>query len=671
MFSTMLLTVSLVASSFAGVPDAVLNGEVNGKPAAEMMKHYFLNKAAAAFEERDKVYEALETPEDIVAYQEKMHSFFVKQLGGFPERTPLNARIVDSGECPLLRYEKVIFESRPNHFVTAILCLPKTQGPWPGVIVPCGHSVNGKANDGYQRAARLLAANGMASLCYDPIGQGERYTYLKEDGTPEFGSTLEHTLLGVGAILTGTNTATYRIWDGMRAIDYLQSRDDIITDKIGCTGNSGGGTLTSYLMALDERIVCAAPSCYLTSLERILNTIGAQDAEQNIFGQIAFGMDHADYIHMRAPKPTLMCTATQDFFDISGSWDTFREAKRLYTRFGLAERVDIIEYDAKHGFNQPLREGAARWMSRWLLDQDRVITEPDFTPLTDEEAQCTPEGQVMLLENAVSVLDLNAMRADQLKEKRLAFLKESSAEELRDKVKELIGYTELKGLPEYSRTDVINNDDAGKIVVTYESFQIKPEDGVVLPAILATPKDFNGDYTLVLHESGKSTVFEESGIGVEMLKAGNAVFAVDLRGMGETQGSQSPNGWHPYVGPDWRDYFTAYLLGKSYVGMRVTDIHAVTGWLKAYKNTPSVQLVATGNATVPALHAAALYPDLFDHITLVDGIPSWEEVVKTPRAKCQLINAVHDALFWYDLPDLVALIPEDKVEMINAHVPVF
>ena len=667
MMSAMLLCITLFAASDLNADSFVLlNGQIEEKPAAEMMKWYFLDQVKKACDDRSEAYDSLKTPEDIIAYQRKLHTFFVTQLGGLPERTPLNAQTVAQGERDLFRFEKIIYESRPNHFVTALLYLPKTKAPWPGIIVPCGHSVNGKASEAYQRACMLLAANGMAVLCYDPIGQGERYAYLTEEGKAEFGSTLEHTLLGIGAILTGTNTAAYRIWDGMRAIDYLQSRDDIIADRIGCTGNSGGGTLTSYLMALDERIVCAAPSCYLTSFDRLLNTIGAQDAEQNIYGQIAFGMDHADYVHMRAPKPTLMCTATKDFFDITGSWNTFREAKRLFTRLGYAERMDIIEYDAEHGFSQPLREGAARWMSRWLLEQDRVITEPDFTIFSDEEAQCSPQGQVMLMDNALSVLDLNAMRADQLKEKRAAFRKESSDEELRNKVKELIAYTETSPRPEFATVEVITVDD-----VTYETFQIKPEDGVVLPAILATPKEFSGDYILVLHESGKSAVFDKNGIGANMLKAGNAVLAVDLRGMGETQGSQSPNGWHPYVGSDWKDYFTAYLLGKSYVGMRVTDIHAVTGWLKAYKNTRSVQLVATGNATVPALHAAVLYPDLFAHITLKDGIPSWEKVVKTPRAKCQLINAVHDALSWYDLPDLVALIPEGSVEILNAFVPVF
>ena len=83
--------------------------------------------------------------------------------------------------------------------------------------------------------------------------------------------------MGLGSILLGSNIAQYRIWDGMRAIDYLQSRDDIIAERIGCTGNSGGGTLTAYLMALDDRIVAAAPVCYLTTFRKLIDTRGAQD----------------------------------------------------------------------------------------------------------------------------------------------------------------------------------------------------------------------------------------------------------------------------------------------------------------------------------------------------------------------------------------------------------
>ena len=110
-------------------------------------------------------------------------------------------------------------------------------------------------------------------------------------------------------------------------------------------------------MALDDRIAVAAPSCYITSLERLFATIGPQDAEQNITGQVAAGMEHADYVTMRAPKPTLLTVGTRDFFDIQGSWDTFREVKLIYGRLGFGERVDLFESDEEHGFTAP---GASR-----------------------------------------------------------------------------------------------------------------------------------------------------------------------------------------------------------------------------------------------------------------------------------------------------------------------
>ncbi len=660
---------ALIAAANGSAFDVLPDGTFDGEPAAGMMNRYLLEKAKVYNQARTERYEALETPEDIAAYQAQMQTFFRERLGGFPERTPLNAQTVAQGERDHFRYEKVIFESRPGHYVTGLLYLPKTSGPWPGVIVPCGHSAEGKAAETYQRAAMLLAANGMAAFCYDPISQGERYTYLKPDGTPAFGATLEHTLLGVGAILTGVNTATYRVWDGMRAIDYLQERDDIVAEMIGCTGNSGGGTLTSYLMALDERILCAAPSCYITSFDRLLRTIGAQDAEQNIFGQVAFGMDHADYIHQRAPKPTLICAATQDFFDIDGTWDAFREAKRLFTRLGYAERVDIIEHDATHGFAQPLREGAVRWMCRWLLDQDRVVTEPDFEIFSSEEALCSPDGQVMLLDGAVSVLDLNAARAEALRNTRAAFRQSVDDDAFREKVKALIKYASADDpIPDVESLGVADTD-----VGQLQKMIITPEPGIALPALLALPDAFSGDYVLVVHEEGKGAVFASDGLATALLDDGHAVFAIDMRGTGETRTDQNPKNWHNYIGSDWQDFFLAYLLGETPVGMRVHDIRAAAAYLqdRAHSDAREIRLVAVGNAAVPALHAAALYPEVFNHVSLRDGIPSWDAVVNTPRAKQQLMNAVHDALSWYDMPDLVALLPDTVYEHKNPQVPLF
>ncbi len=664
----LILIACIVMAGTAGAADtlASLEGRLDGVAPSEMMKESLTKQAIRLLDERKARYETLKTEEEIRAYQENLRAFFVQQLGGFPERTPLNPQIVGQGETEWFRYEKVIFESRPKFYVTAILYLPKTEGPWPGTIVPCGHSANGKGMDAYQRISMLLAANGMAALCYDPLGQGERYAFLKEDGTCEFGTTLEHTILGVGAILTGTNTAGYRVWDGMRAIDYLQSRPDIIPDRIGCTGNSGGGTLTSYLMALDERILCAAPSCYITNFEKLLSTIGPQDAEQNIFGQVAKGLNHSDYIHLRAPRPTLICAATEDFFDITGTWQSFREAKRLFSRLGYSERVDLIENADKHGYNQPQREAAARWMSRWLLEKDQVITEPEFTVFTDEEIHCTPNGQVMLLDGAVSVLDLNRQRAQTLAEKRAVYRQSVDEGTFRQKILELIGVVEQNT----SKPEVIRASPEDESGTSQETVFLKPEPGILLRVVLLKPASFTGDYVILCQDKPLDEVLNAENPGTALLEAGHGVCWVELRGMGETAGISSAANWEQQVGADWQDYFLAYLLGKSYVGMRVTDIYAVADFLRSREERP-VRLFALGQATVPALHAAALSPERFSHTTLQGGIPSWTEVVNTPRAKQQLMNAVHDVLSWYDLPDLINLLPPEAVTVTDAKVPVF
>ena len=256
-------------------------------------------------------------------------------------------------------------------------------------------------------------------MCYDPIGQGERSQILGSAGQPRYRSTTEHTLVGAGSIPLGRGTATYRIFDGIRSIDYLAGRGDIDMTKIGVTGCSGGGTLTSYLMALDDRVACAAPSCYLTSFRRLIDTIGPQDAEQNIHGQLAFGMDHADYLMLRAPKPTLILASTQDFFDIQERGT--RSARRSGSTRGWAS-------PSASSWSRPMPSTATRSRSArpccggcaagWS-GIDEPATEPELKTLRpDAELLCTPRGQVMLLEGARSVAELNVELNRQLESKR-------------------------------------------------------------------------------------------------------------------------------------------------------------------------------------------------------------------------------------------------------------
>jgi len=654
---------SLVISASAAAGDyTVLPAEADRVPPKQMMHAYLMRCVTKALDRRAAAYEKLKLPDQLAAYQKRMRKTFVDALGGFPRRTPLNARVVGKEKRDGYDIEKVVFESQPRHFVTAILYLPRTKPPYPGVLVPCGHSGNGKAAAAYQQVSILLATNGLAALCYDPIDQGERYQLLDASGKPIVGGTTAHCLVGVGSTLLGRNTATYRVWDGMRAIDYLQSRPDVDASRIGCTGNSGGGTLTSYLMALDERIGCAAPSCYLTSLRRLCETIGPQDAEQNIHGQIARGLDHAEYVNIRAARPTLICAATGDFFDIDGTWDTFRQAKRFYTRLGFAERVSLIETDARHGFSKRLREGAVRWMRRWLLGADDAIVEGDLAVVADDRLRCTPRGQVMLLEGARSTYEINVELEQRLAKARRAFWRGTDCSEALRRVRQITGIRPLADLPR-PKCAAVGTIAGEKRRI--EKLILEPEPGIRLPALAFVPARRGEEACLYLHAEGKQAHAAPGGPVDKLVAAGRLVLAVDLRGMGETASAAArKRGISKYVGGDWKQLYLAYLLARPYLTMRAEDALVCGRFLAGYKagKKPNrVHLVALGKAAPAALHAAALEPELFATVSLTNCLVSWSNVIHTPMAVEQFENVIHGALRTYDLPDLLGTLPAGRV----------
>jgi cephalosporin-C deacetylase-like acetyl esterase len=641
----------LTTTAFGKDDLCVLPEKIDNISPADMMSHYLRGLAGQKFEDWKQQYEQRKTPEQIAEYQKRLREKFINAIGGLPERTPLNPQVTGVVQRDGYRVEKIIFESQPKHYVTALLFMPdadKFKPPYPVVLVPCGHSTNGKAHEAYQTMGAFLALNGIAGLVFDPIDQGERSQMPSQ--LPRLAGTSAHTMLGVGSILLGRNTARFEIWDGMRGIDYLQSRPEIDPKRIGCTGNSGGGTQTSYLMALDERIGAAAPSCYITSFERLLDTIGPQDAEQNIYGQIAFGMDHADYLMMQAPLPILICSATGDFFDITGVWNSFRYAKRIYTRMEFPERIDLLENDAGHNYNRIQRQGIVRWMSRWLLKKDEPITEPEIKLLNDQEVQCAPGGQVMNIDGARSTYDQNRDYEKELAVRRKKLWATSDKAKLLDKVRKIDGIRKLEELPEPKVTL------AG--IVECDDYQIKkmiltPEQGIYLPALVYMPAASTVQRAvLYINERGKDADAAPGGPIEAMVKAGRCVMAVDLRGTGETQ--QGKQGQlSGAAGPDWKDVFTAYLLGRSYVGMRAEDVLVCARFLKQQQAGP-VELIAVGNVAVPALHAAALEPELFGSVKLTGMLSSWSNVIELGRFNNQQVNAVQGALKTYDLPDLAA-----------------
>jgi cephalosporin-C deacetylase-like acetyl esterase len=657
LLSLLLLSLLLISQVLLNSPAQAedltcLGSEVNGSGQPITWAQRLGDEARVALQRRGERLEQLKTAADIEQYQTAMREFFTRQLGGFPERVPLNAQVTGVLQGDGFRVEKVIFESQPNHRVTGNLYIPDGQGPFPGVLVSSGHSRTGKTADYNQRFGIVLAQHGIVTLCYDPIGQGERSQLVDDHGHPQFEATThEHFLIGTGSILVGRNTATYRVWDAMRAADYLQSRPEVDPQRLGMTGCSGGGTLTSYTMALDPRIACAAPACYLTTFGRLIDTIGPQDSEQNIFGQLSYGMDHPDYVIMRAPRPTLISSTTADFFDISGSWENLRQAKRVYTRLGVPERVDLVEAEGVHGVQPENLSAIVGWMQRWLVGADRPVPVKPFSDIRlfpEAELNCTPRGQVLLLDGERSVFDLNREVAERLAAARatpdlLAAVRKAAA----------IRPADQQPQPTSNKAGKVQRDG-----YHIDKLVIHTDSGVPLPALTFHPADPDEAAYIYLHDGGKTADSQAGGAIEQRVRDGYVVVSVDLRGQGET----SRGAADPKLG-DWYTFYLAYLLGQSVVGAHAEDILATVRWTANYQSEKprEVHVIASGRTAIAALHAAALEPQWFTSLTLRGAPHTWHEVAGSEDQARWLTATVHGALADYDLPDLVRLLPEGSV----------
>lgn len=649
----------LVSSLQAGELDCLKDTERTDAA----LYHQLQKKAYVALDRRDEKFVQLKTIEQIQEHQNNLREFFVRQLGGFPDRTSLNAHTVKTIQADGYRIENVIFESQPNHHITANLYLPDAKGRVPGIAVSSGHSRTAKTAEYNQRFGIMMAKQGMAALCFDPIGQGERSQILDSQGRPKFsGTTTEHFLVGVGSILVGRNTARYRVWDAIRAIDYLCSRPEIDATRIGFTGCSGGGTLTSYVMALDERVACAAPACYLTTFRRLIETIGPQDAEQNIFGQVAFGMDQPDYVLMRAPRPTLISSTTEDFFDSRGSWENFRQAKQIYGRLGFPERVDLVEVEGPHGVQPQNLATIAHWMRRWLLQTDQPITAELLETRPEADLLCTETGQVLTsFADEKSVFDLNAEAETDLAGRRSETWGSRDADHQRATVRDMLKLRPAIDIkpPTWEDRGCVQRDG-----YHIDKLVLKTESGHVIPGLTFHPVTPSDEAYLYLHDDGKLGDSEAGGPIENLVNQGYAVVSVDLSGRGETSTGQKDASL-----TDWKTFYLGYLLGESVVGIRVEDTLAAADFVAYYQKDRDkprrMHLVAVGQSTIIALHAAALHPELFESVNLKQTPESWSSVVRNSSPTGQLDSTIHGVLQSYDWQDLIPLAGPGKVKIVR------
>ncbi|HLA39477.1 MAG TPA: acetylxylan esterase, partial [Candidatus Glassbacteria bacterium] len=598
-------------------------------------------------------------------------------IGPLPERTDLKPQITGRLARPEYIIEKIVFQSQPGFYVTADFYLPaRGQKPFPAVLGACGHYMESKAAGEYQRIWISLAKLGFAVLAFDPPGQGERLMYFDKDMEETIleGTVTEHTMPGIQCLLTGANVADYFIWDAMRAIDYLVSRPEIDPKRIAVTGNSGGGTQTAYIAALDDRVAAAAPNCWLTSWQLLWETIGPQDAEQNMLPFIASGLDHPDYAIAFAPKPYQISASIQDFFNIIGTRNTYAEARRLYEILGAGDNLELVEADHGHGYFIEQREAFYTFLGKHFLGLDKSLKEPELRLETERDLLASPTGQVATsYADAQSVYSLNAAHARKIMPP--ARLPASVAEfesfrdELNGKVRKQIGFEHGNGSLNVQNRGFSSRPGMAIELVTFDS-----EPGITLPALICRPEKPSGNLPPVLYLADRDKADDIGGDIARLVGRGHTVFAPDLRGKGETQrNSETREGRTDFIkwfSEDWKIPMMAFQVGRNLVGMRVLDLVRAVDVMTGLQPGGPVEIIAIGkgSASVPLIHAAILDKRI-TRIVLERGLVSWKAMVEAKYHRRQLDNVVPGALAVYDLPALAACLAPRWLVLSNTADP--
>jgi hypothetical protein len=520
----------------------------------------------------------------------------VRKTFQFPAgKCPLNPRITGKVVHPGYVIEKIIIDSRPGFPVTMNLYLPeKFDGKLAANLILAGHSPEGKFAPYNCKVAQGIALLGGAALAIDPAQQGERSQYEK-DTAPVL--TCAHNHFNRKLKATGDNFANWRVYDAIRAVDYLLTRPEIDSERIAVSGLSGGGTLTALLNAVDSRLCAAAPACYITRWVRNVENELPVDGEQILPCFAADGGDMADLLLAAAPRPVLIIGQQDDFFDIRGTREVYQEVRDFYELLGHGDRVRLFVGPFDHSLCPGGRNAIYDFYAKYL--GLKAGAEPELPEVAREETFCLEDGSVYNKPFNRTIHELIAEQARETAANRPAL----SDEELKQELRKLLGIGEIT-VPSYRQLRPRSNG-----IKMFNRYGVETGDD-----ILVVLKSVEKDQHFHLQKSGSVEIYiphqdSETELADREIDSSRMLYGLDYRGIGETM----PNGCDQW---EHLDFFSEYhfdyhydsldwLMGRSMLGGRVRDILS-TIELIHQNGTADITLSASGIGMIPAIFAAFL-----------------------------------------------------------------
>ncbi|MBI2808316.1 MAG: prolyl oligopeptidase family serine peptidase [Planctomycetes bacterium] len=397
------------------------------KPGDVMIEKYL---AAEADKLSKNFLDGAKTIAQWKANRPRLYREYMDMLGlwPMPEKTPLKATVTGTVEAHGVVVEKVHFQSKPGLYVTANVYRPKANAPsrglsaagvkYPAVVYVCGHS--GRGRDGVKTAFQdhgfWFANNGYVCIVLDTLQLGEipgvhHGTYgrpwghlgswltSRERKGPDIAEKMKnHNRFWWHSI--GYSPAAVECWNGIRAIDYLLTRDDVDPEKIGVTGISGGGAATFWIAAADDRVKVAVPVSGMSDLEFYIKNKGINGHCDCMFLYNTYQWDWTTIAALVAPRPMLFANSDKDpIFPMDANRRIFAKLQKIYGMYRTDARGRkaaglVQEYvsEGGHDYRTDLRLAIFRFFNKHLKGDAKAKVEDSasYTPLEGKKLRVFP-----------------------------------------------------------------------------------------------------------------------------------------------------------------------------------------------------------------------------------------------------------------------------------------
>jgi len=400
-------------------------------------------------------------------------------------------------------------------------------------------------------------------------------------------------------------------------------------------------------------------------MEYILKSIGPQDAEQNLIHMISEGLDHADLLEVRAPKPGLMITTTRDFFSIQGARETFGEVKQFYKALEAGEQMAMVEDDDVHSSTKKNREAMYAFFQKYL-DNPGSPVDLEVEIFDEQDLWVTPTGQLATSLQGETIYSLNR----KLVQNQHARLKLWRAREdfdehsirIENEAKQLSGFT----YPEHFGESVFSGRFVKEQYVL-EKYLIPGDGNYMLPAALYKPvQKSNHEVVLLLDEQGMEKAARSDSVMIHsMVKQGYSVLLFDIRGIGAL-GPGYLKGDAYIDNTSYNQWFASILTKKSIVGMRAEDILRIIHFIETDAGEfETISAIASGAPGSELLHAA-VFDKSIQKICLVHPFLSFADIaLNRDYTPAYIPSTVAGAIEKYDLSDLMAALSPRKLLILN------